>query len=250
MIKYLLFILIFTLSLKAEDSLNAQKQNALYVQNMIEVEENIAKMFEKYLLTEFKIPTLDNLKTDDYLGSNFSSTNKMGSNIAFENTSDLKIKYAITNETYRNEKTSGIDNYIVKLYNRDLYRKYTSAYEDSSDLTKSYIEIILQSDEAKTIFTLLKAGNTIAKTCSSTLKSTYCNNNNKTIRWYNASSQWIEYDKINFNNANITLSDSGLKDDSKLNDLAVGSYIFVQNLYKYVKLTDSSSGSLQILKVD
>ena len=172
MIKYLLFILIFTLSLKAEDSLNAQKQNALYVQNMIEVEENIAKMFEKYLLTEFKIPTLDNLKTDDYLGSNFSSTNKMGSNIAFENTSDLKIKYAITNETYRNEKTSGIDNYIVKLYNRDLYRKYTSAYEDSSDLTKSYIEIILQSDEAKTIFTLLKAGNTIEKTCTATLTST------------------------------------------------------------------------------
>lgn len=35
---------------------------------MIEVEENIAKMFEKYLLTEFKIPTLDNLKIDDYLG--------------------------------------------------------------------------------------------------------------------------------------------------------------------------------------
>ena len=98
MIKYLLFILLFTLSLKAEDSLNAQKQNALYVQNMIEIEENISKMFEKYLLTEFKIPTLDNLKTDDYLGSNFSTTNKMGSNIAFESTSDLKIKYAITND--------------------------------------------------------------------------------------------------------------------------------------------------------
>lgn len=73
MIKYLLFILIFTLSLKAEDSLNAQKQNALYVQNMIEVEENIAKMFEKYLLTEFKIPTLDNLKTDDYYSPNKQS---------------------------------------------------------------------------------------------------------------------------------------------------------------------------------
>jgi hypothetical protein len=250
MIKYLLFILIFTLSLKADDSLNAQKQNALYVQNMIEIEENIAKMFEKYLLTEFKIPTLDNLKTDDYLGSNFSSTNKMGSNIAFENTSNLKIKYAITNDLYRNEKTSGIDNYIVKLYNRDLYRNYTSAYEDSSALTKSYIEIIFQSDEANTIFTLLKAGNTIAKTCTSTLTSTYCNNNNKTIRWYNASSQWIEYDKINFNNANITLSDIGLIDDSKLNDLAVGSYIFIEDSSKYVKLTNDSSGNLQILKVD
>ena len=250
MIKYLLFILLFTLSLKAEDSLNAQKQNALYVQNMIEIEENISKMFEKYLLTEFKIPTLDNLKTDDYLGSNFSVTNKMGSNIAFESTSDLKIKYAITNDLYRNEKTSGIDNYIVKLYNRDLYRNYTSAYEDSTTLSKSYIEIVLHSDEAKTIFSLLKDGNTIAKTCTSILTSTYCNNNQKTIRWYNASSQWIEYDKINFNNANITLSSIGLLSDSKLNDLAVGSYIFVENLSKYVKLTDISSGSLQIMKVD
>ena len=250
MIKYLLFILLFTLFLKAEDSLNAQKQNALYVQNMIEIEENISKMFEKYLLTEFKIPTLDNLKTDDYLGSNFSTTNKMGSNIAFESTSDLKIKYAITNDLYRNEKTSGIDNYIVKLYNRDLYRNYTSAYEDSTTLSKSYIEIVLHSDEAKTIFSLLKDGNTIAKTCTSILTSTYCNNNQKTIRWYNASSQWIEYDKINFNNANITLSSIGLLSDSKLNDLAVGSYIFVENLSKYVKLTDTSSGSLQIMKVD
>ncbi len=250
MIKYLLFILLFTLSLKAEDSLNAQKQNALYVQNMIEIEENISKMFEKYLLTEFKIPTLDNLKTDDYLGSNFSTTNKMGSNIAFESTSDLKIKYAITNDLYRNEKTSGIDNYIVKLYNRDLYRNYTSAYEDSTTLSKSYIEIVLHSDEAKTIFSLLKDGNTIAKTCTSILTSTYCNNNQKTIRWYNTSSQWIEYDKINFNNANITLSSIGLLSDSKLNDLAVGSYIFVENLSKYVKLTNTSSGSLQIMKVD
>ena len=250
MIKYLLFILLFTLFLKAEDSLNAQKQNALYVQNMIEIEENISKMFEKYLLTEFKIPTLDNLKTDDYLGSNFSTTNKMGSNIAFESTSDLKIKYAITNDLYRNEKTSGIDNYIVKLYNRDLYRNYTSAYENSTTLSKSYIEIVLHSDEAKTIFSLLKDGNTIAKTCTSILTSTYCNNNQKTIRWYNASSQWIEYDKINFNNANITLSSIGLLSDSKLNDLAVGSYIFVENLSKYVKLTDTSSGSLQIMKVD
>ena len=250
MIRYFLLIFIFFLYLKADDSLNAQKQNALYVQNIIEIEENIAKMFEKYLLTEFKIPTLENLKTDDYLGSNFSLTNKMGSDIAFEDTNDLKIKYAITNSLHRSERTSGIDNYIVKLYNRDLYRNYTSAYEDSKTLSNSYIEIILHSDEAKTIFALLKAGNTIAKTCTSILTSTYCNNNDKTIRWYNATSQWIEYDKINFNNVNITLSSISLLNDSKLNDLAVGSYIFVENLSKYVKLTDTSTGSLQILKVD
>ena len=86
MIKYLLFILLFTLSLKAEDSLNAQKQNALYVQNMIEIEENISKMFEKYLLTEFKIPTLDKVTTDDYLARHFPTTHKIGSNISVDST--------------------------------------------------------------------------------------------------------------------------------------------------------------------
>jgi hypothetical protein len=249
MSKYILIFSILIFSLKAEDTLYAQKQNTLYVQNMIELEEKIAKAFEKYILTEFEIPTLDKLKTDSYLGSNFSSTNKMGSDISFEDASALKIKYAITKDLYRKQKINDIDNYIVKLYNRDLYRKYTSAYDDS-DLSESYIEIILQSKEAISLQSLLSSGSTISKKCSSSLTNTYCNNNDKTIRWYNASSQWIEYDKINFNNANITLSDIGLIDDSKLNDLAVGSYIFIEDSSKYVKLTNDSSGNLQILKVD
>jgi len=249
MIKKIFLILIFMTFINAEDISTAHKQDTLYVQNLIEVEENIAKMFEKYLLTEFSIPTLDNLRTDNYLGTNFSLDNRMGSSIAFEDTNKLKIKYAVTKSEYRNKKINTTENYIVKLYNRDLYRDYTTAYNDA-DITKSYIEIVLQSNEAKTIFNLLKAGNTIAKTCTSALVNTYCNNNQRTIRWYNASSQWIEYDKINFNNANVTLSSSGLLTNTKLNDLAVGSYIFVENLAKYVKLVNDSSNNLQILKVD
>jgi hypothetical protein len=246
----ILFLILCLLSLNAQDSLTAQKQNTLYVQNLIETEENIAKMFEKYILTEFTIPTLDQLSTDSYLGSNFSTTNKMGTSIAFENTSTLRIKYAITKDEYRVEKISGNQNFLVLFYNRELYRNYTSAFDDNTDLTKSYIQISLKSKEAQTLFAILNTGNTIAKECANNLRNTYCNKNKKTIRWYTDSSQWIEYDKIDFNNANVTISSSGLLSNSKLNDLAVGSYIFVENSTRYVKLTNNTDGSLQILKVD
>lgn len=246
----ILFLILCLLSLNAQDSLTAQKQNTLYVQNLIETEENIAKMFEKYILTEFVIPTLDKLSTDSYLGSNFSTTNKMGTNIAFENTSTLRIKYAITKDEYRVEKISGNQNFLVLFYNRELHRDYTSAFDDSTDLAKSYIQISLKSKEAQTLFAILNTGNTIAKECANNLTNTYCNKNKKTIRWYTDSSQWIEYDKIDFNNGNVTISSSGLLSNSKLNDLAVGSYIFAENSTRYVKLTNNTDGSLQILKVD
>lgn len=242
--------MICLLSLNAQDSLTAQKQNTLYIQNLIETEENIARMFEKYILFEFEIPTLTKLSTDSYLGSNFSTTNKMGASIAFEDTSNLKIKYALTKDEYRTEKLNGNKNFLVLFYNRELYRDYTSAFEDSADLSKSYIQMILKSKEAQTLFTILKAGNTIAKECANNLTNTYCNKNQRTIRWYNESSQWIEYDKIDFNNSNVTISSPGLLSNSRLNDVAVGSYIFVENLTRYVKLIDNADGSLQILKVD
>jgi hypothetical protein len=235
--------------LNANDDLVAQKQNTLYVQDLIEIEENIAKNFEKYILTEFSLPTMTNLISDTYLGSNFSVTNRMGVDIDFLNTSELKIKYLITKDEYR----STLD-YITQLYNRDLYRDYTSVYyeiDTSSkiDTSKSYVEIELQSDEAKNIFTLLKAGNTIQKVCSSTLTNTYCSLNQKAIRWYNSSSQWIEYSKKDFNKGNVILSNISLLTNSKLQDLIVGAYIFIDGV-KYVKLVNDSSNNLQILKVN
>ena len=190
MIKKIILIFSFFLFLNADDIFVGQKQNTLYVQNLIEIEENIAKMFEKYLLTEFKFPTLEELRTNEYLGTNFSLENKMGSSIAFEDVSNLKIKYAITKNEYRKQKANNIENFIVQLYNRDLYRDYTSAYDDV-DITKSYIEILLKSNEAKSIFSILKDGKTIQKSCSASLTNTYCNNNQKTFRWYNNNSQWI-----------------------------------------------------------
>lgn len=249
MIKKIFIICILILNLNANDDLSAQKQNTLYVQNLIEIEEKIAKSFEKYILTEFKLPAMSDLINDNYLGSNFSIKNRMGIDIDFLDTKELQIKYLITKNEYRNS-----ENFTVQLYNRDLYRDFTTVYfelesDKKIDTTKSYVEIKLQSDEAKNIFNLLKNNFTIQKTCTPTLVSTYCSNGLKTIRWYNASSQYIEYSKKEFNKGNVILSGAGIAGDSKLQDLMVGAYLFIGG-ERYVKLVNDSSGDLQIIKVN
>lgn len=251
MIKFFLFIVLWFSFSFSNESLNAQKQNTLYIHNLIEIEEKIASNFEKYLLTEFKIPTINDLITDEYLGSNFSLLNKMGDNIDFLDALNLKIKYAIRKNEFINAQ-----GYTILLYNRDLYRNYTTVSSEIADskidLSKSYVEFRLKSAEANTIYNILKAGNIIEKTCTATLVSKYCNNDKNSIRWYNASSNWIEYNKKDFNQGNITISSESIISSEilKLRDLKVGSYIFIKDKTKNVKLADDVSGNLQILKVN
>ncbi len=250
MIKRIIAVLLLITYLNASEDLTAQKQNTLYVQNLIEREETIAKNFEKYILTEFSIPTMANLIDDNYLGSNFSVENRMGETIDFSNSKALKLKYLISKDEYNNTQ-----DYIVQLYNRDLYRNYTSVFsvEDTVNnkvkLTDSYVEIKLQSDEAKTIFDLLKNDYTIKKNCSLPVAGTYCINNKKAIRWYETGTQWIEYSKKDFNKGNVILSTNSLLTNTRLQDLTVGAYIFIDGV-KYVKLINDSSNNLQILKVN
>ena len=257
MIKKLFISLFFFLFINADDIMIGQKQNALYIQNLIESEDKIAKNFEKYILTELKIPTLEELRVDEYLGKNFSLSNRMGDELAFS-TNDLKLKYAISKKGY-----TEVNKYITLLYNRDLYRDNTYVYfeeiedEDDStktiiDTSKSYVKIVLKTDEAKTIFNLLASGEIIDEECTDTLVSKYCNKNEKAIRWYNTSSKWIQYDKKFFENGNVSttinLSDSvslSVDDKSKFNKLSIGAYIIQvvedQGTHKkYVKLYDDT----------
>jgi hypothetical protein len=246
MIKKIIFFFVFATTVFSVDNLVAQKQDTLYVQNMIEVEENIAKNFEKYLLTEFKLPTIDNLINDNYLGSNFSVLNKMGDNVDFKSSKNLQIKYAISKNEYRKKKniSLNIENYIVQLYDRDLYRDYTSVYTATNNLD-SYVEFKLKSQEAKTILKILNSGSTIEKTCTDSLKNKYCNYDKKSIRWYNSASNWIEYSKKDFEDGSVTIVSISMIDDEKLKNLKVGSYIYVQNSARYIKLINN-----KILKVD
>lgn len=250
MIKKIIFSFLFLLSLNANEDLTAQKQNTLYVQNLIEREEKIAKNFEKYILTEFALPSISDLIDDKYLGSNFPLENRMGVDIGFSNTKTLQLKYLISRAEYNK-----IDDYIVQLYNRDLYRNFTNVNfkkDDNNikivDLTNSYVEMKLQSDEAKTIFELLKNDKSIQQTCSSPEAGKYCNNSAKTIRWYNSTSEWIEYSKKDFEKGNVILSSESLLTNTRLEALPVGTYIFIAGV-KYVKLINDSSNNLQILKV-
>lgn len=244
MIKNILYVLLLSSSIFAIETQVDKQQNVLQVQKIIEIEEKIAQNFEKYLLEKFSIPTIAQLKTNDYLGANTSLINKFGSTISFKDSSSLKLNYAITTENDPND-------YKNLLYERDLYRDYTSVYQvvDSNKKVvsaNSYTKIELQSDEAKNIYSILSASseNTIEPTCSSTLASTYCNVDDMSIRWYDTNSNWIQYDKKKFKNGNVTISVASLLTSSRLDDLPVGAYIFLNNGSKYVKLMNN------ILKVD
>ena len=84
MIKIILLITFYLISSFGDESNTLQKQNVLYVQNLIDKEEKIAQNFEKYILTEFEIPTLVKLQKDKYLGTTFSSENFMGDPLSLD----------------------------------------------------------------------------------------------------------------------------------------------------------------------
>lgn len=222
---FLLFIIISNILIA--DSLVLQKQNTLYTQNLISKEEQIAKAFEKYLLEEFKIPTMDDLQKDDtknlYLGSNFHLENIFGTKLELIE-KELKLKYAITKNSQE---------YVTLLYERDLYRDYTTVYKDK---TESFVEISLKSKEAQNIFKILKSGKKIAKNCENPVLSEYCSLNKNIIKYYDKNKDWIEYSKKEFQNGDVNVSSINIFDDLDLKDnLKTGIYIFVKNTAKHIK---------------
>lgn len=212
------------------DNLILQKQNTLYTQNLILKEEQIAKAFEKYLLEEFKIPTMDDLQKNDtknlYLGSNFHLENTFGTKLELID-KELKLKYAITKNSQE---------YITLLYERDLYRDYTTVYKDK---TESFVEFRLKSKEAQNIFKILKSGKKIAKNCENPVPSEYCSLNKNIIKYYDKNNDWIEYSKKGFEDGDVNVSSINIFDDVDLKDnLKTGTYIFVKNTAKHIKFYD------------
>lgn len=234
MIKLIVVTLILFLNAFANPTI-LQKQNVLYVQKLIENEEAIAKAFEKYLLNEFKIPTIKDLLDNKYLGSNFSLENIMGENLKEDYKIDKKLPYAITKEIYQNSDNS----YIKALYNRDLYRDRTYVVDD-----ENYINIEFKSEEAKNIFNILYNGDEIKKDCSSFESKKFCSTSIY-LRYYTTSSptQYIEFSKKDFLNGNVSISSLSNFDifrsdkDGKFQDLKIGSYLYDENII-YVKFSD------------
>ena len=229
MIKAILIFVGTCISLNANPNILKHK-NVLYVQNLIKKEEKIALEYENYLLNEFKIPrTIADLMISKYLGENFDVKNPLGENIEFK--TNKTLKYALTRDVK-------IEKYLRALYYRDVYR-YRTSVKEVLPYTDSYIAITLKDEKAKTIFNILDTGNTISKTCEN-VTNAYCNKNEISLRWIGSSaSDWIEYDKEEFNLGNVTVSNKSMLNNTKLNSLAVGRYIYVQNSVRYIKLINN-----------
>lgn len=233
--KTIFLIFIIASNIFAIDALVLQKQNTLYTQNLIVKEETIAKAYEKYLLEEFKIPTMDDLQKNDdkniYLGTNFSLKNNFGSNLGFVQNDTLKLVYAISNNNQE---------YIKLLYKRDLYRDYTTVYYDKTTPANSYVEIGLKSKEAQTILNILKSGKNILSSCTNPENGKYCNLDKKTLRYYDSSGNWIEYSKKEFTNGNVNVSSIDIFNDVTIkNSIKIGNYVLVKNTAKFIKFDDS-----------
>ena len=233
--KALFLISIMMTFLLSRDSNLVQQQNVLGIQKIITMEEEIAKQFEKYLLTEFKIPSLSELINDDYLGSNFSTSNRFGPTITLtvnKTTAPfLSLSYAVTKALDANNLE--IETYVNGLYSRDLYRNLTTANDETGNYFTSFE---LESTNAQQIFNILKTiSGSIEKSCSDTLVSKYCMVNDDSIRWYNSVSNWIEYDLTKLNEGSATVNLYSMLSDVKALEIKVGKIVYLKNGSKYIK---------------
>jgi hypothetical protein len=126
--KIILLILIF-INVMFADSENISMMNA--VKNQIQKEEYISLAINKYILQTATIPKKDDnslywdkLKTNDYLGANFNTTNPITS-------SELKVTFDSNNNAYIQgiiEKTadySADKNYLYNFYVNNIFRVNT-----------------------------------------------------------------------------------------------------------------------------
>ncbi|HJE02430.1 MAG TPA: hypothetical protein K8U92_00975 [Aliarcobacter thereius] len=247
--RYLVFIIfILNLNLFAIDN-----KTILALSNIIEREEEIAKNYEKYILNEYKLPTMEDLIKEDiknsdtyYLGSNFSRKNIFGKSLSFYDT-NARLNSSFDENKFSNE-------YLKLYYKRDLYRDRTSVYEENGKL--KYVQIVLKTKEAQNIFKILSSGNEIVKVekYADCKTNKYCINpsdNIKTIRKYTASDAYLIYNIKDLEKGNIYISkkinNPPLKDNDPIyiemefNKLNIGTIIFSDSK-KYIKLDNGIYG--------
>ena len=247
--RYLVFIIfILNLNLFAIDN-----KTILALSNIIEREEEIAKNYEKYILNEYKLPTMEDLIKEDiensdsyYLGSNFSRKNIFGKSLSFYDT-NARLNSSFDENKFSNE-------YLKLYYKRDLYRDRTSVYEENGKL--KYVQIVLKTKEAQNIFKILSSGNEIVKVekYADCKTNKYCINpsdNIKTIRKYTASDAYLIYNIKDLEKGNIYISkkinNPPLKENDPIyiemefNKLNIGTVIFSDSK-KYIKLDNGIYG--------
>ena len=227
-------ILIFLFGFIQAEIMQSSKNYTLYVKKLIQKEEKIAEAYEAYLLEELEVPTIEKLISKQYLLKNFNQDNILEYKLEILQNQTLRLNYAIDQ---KNKK------FLHNLYQSNLFRQKTQ------NIQMQYILITLESKEAKNILTLLNTGMAKISPCktSNHEKNTFCSVNARSFRFYDDSNNWIEYNKKEFKDGNIIIKNSDLLENlnlypsirTQLQEQKVGSFIFVKNSNKYIKLKNN-----------
>jgi hypothetical protein len=130
----LFFLFFFSLNIFANgflvDSLTLSK-----IKKTVEKEEEIALVYKKFLLNEGNVPTIDSLKTKNYLPESFSKINPFGREMSISDTEE----HSINNPLPENLKENLYDYYYSNKY-RNITKE--PLYKNSNN-----VEIILSTKE-------------------------------------------------------------------------------------------------------
>lgn len=240
--KKILFILFLLINSSfALDLTNFEdRQSALQdVKTIILYEESIAKAYEEYVLTNYKLPTLAEIKT---LIGNLTLVNNVGSNITLSNTL-TKISYGLNSDLKA-------DSSIKALYESNTYRKRTYVRNDE-------VNFFLEDEFAKHLYDLIKQNGSAIQDCPTTAFTTAVNckeNNHIYIKLTKKldglevvpNTYLIAYHIDNFKNGPIIISNDTSKHitESAFDSIPKGALLYDTDGVKYVKTLDG----IEILK--
>lgn len=240
----LIFLMLNISSLNAADtSISFLDRQVLLekVKSVIKEEESIAKAYELYLISEYKkAKTLSTLIHENYLGTDFKISFSAPNNSYFNNyslsQSDNYINYRLKTLLIKDTK-------IKDLYESDTFRKKTFFYDNK-------IYLLLNTNLAKSIYTLIQKQGEDLLACSDSSSKQYCiqndvNNAYKThIFIYrsttkSASNIMMYYLPENFEKGPILIKDDislHSRDEFKL--IPIGSTLYDLKGVKYLKTKD------------
>lgn len=240
--KKILFILFLLINLSfALDLTNFEdRQSALQdVKTIILYEESIAKAYEDFILTNYKFPTLAEIKT---LIGNLTLVNNISSNLVLSSTL-TKISYGLNSDLKA-------DSSIKALYESNTYRKRTYVRNDE-------INFILEDEFAKHLYDLIKQNGGEIQTCPTTVFTTAmnCKENNHIYIQLTKKLEGSEvvpntylmaYHMDNFKNGPIIITNDTSKHitESAFDSIPKGALLYDVDGVKYVKTLDG----IEILK--
>lgn len=228
--KYLILIFItFTfLFASNSDDFDKRQQQILLLKQIIKEEEFIAKAYEEYILNTLTVPIrLDQLQTDEYLGSSFA--------LSFFD--DPKSFVFWNRRTRMTNRLTGSDiendDFIKRLYESDTFRQKTFY------VSSSVLGFYLEDDFAKHIYYLNSTLNDDLLPCSDISSKRYCIKNEHIYLYATDDTLLMHYHKDKFKTGPIIItSDRSYHDYVEFESLSKGTVLYDDAGQKYIKTLD------------